>query len=212
MAFLFDTVTGTELNNGALTENGFRLDLARSRYLDVNVKKEVLKESADGLTEDIRFNHAAGDGQEYTGEGIYTITVENRYTHQKTQKKLYVGTDPLLKAYIVTGKSISALNQLVADGATIDENGNLTMPVNETVPSETIPAISETIVETSEPVFQTEYPETSEDEPTLSQLPEEADAEGSSHKNTITYVLPAIILGILMIVFLIIHIHRRKKL
>jgi len=83
MIFPFDVKTGAELTNTAITENGFYLDLAKSRYLDINIKKEVLKNGADGLTEDIRFNKPAKDGYEYIDEGIYTITVSNRSCHQK---------------------------------------------------------------------------------------------------------------------------------
>ena len=33
------------------------------------------------------------DGEKYTDEGIYTITVSNPYTEEKTVKKIYVGTN-----------------------------------------------------------------------------------------------------------------------
>lgn len=92
MVYPFDVATGSELTNSSMTENGFRLDLAKSRYLKINIKREVLKDSADGLVEDTRFNGAAKDGAEYTAEGIYTITVSNEYTGQLTTKKIYVGT------------------------------------------------------------------------------------------------------------------------
>lgn len=77
---LLNVATGDELTNSTMTENGFRLDLAKSRYLKVNIKREMLKDSADGLVEDTRFNGPARDGAEYTEEGIYTITVSNEYT------------------------------------------------------------------------------------------------------------------------------------
>ena len=128
MVFPFDVVTGEELTNKAITENGFYLDLAKSRYLDINVKKEVLHEGATGLTEDIRFNKPASDGEKYTDEGIYTITVSNQYTEEETVKKIYVGTNSVLKAYMMTGYSISDIQSLVKDGATIDNDGNITIP------------------------------------------------------------------------------------
>ena len=49
MAYPIDVKTGSELTNSSMTENGFRLDLAKSRYLKINLKKEILKDSADGL-------------------------------------------------------------------------------------------------------------------------------------------------------------------
>lgn len=126
MVFPFDVVTGQELTNSVFTENGFRIDLANSHYLNVDIKREVLNEGVDGLVEDIRFNRPAADGEEFTEEGIYTITVTNQYTNVTTEKKIYVGTNSLLKAYVVTGLSIEEINAKLADGKTeIDSNGNI---------------------------------------------------------------------------------------
>ncbi len=127
MIFPFDLSTGNELSNSSLTENGFKLDLAKSRYLNVNVQREVLTENGDQLVEDIRFNGPAKDGEEYTDEGIYTVTVTNQYTGQFTVKKIYVGSNPVLKAYITTGLSIPEINDLISNGASIDNEGNITV-------------------------------------------------------------------------------------
>ena len=148
MVFPFDVVTGEELTNTAITENGFYLDLAKSRYLEINVKKEVLHEGAAGLTEDVRFNKPASDGEKYTDEGIYTITVSNPYTEEETVKKIYVGTNNVLKAYMKTGYSISHIQSLLKDGATIDDAGNITIPEKAEEPkaienmSESAPALN----------------------------------------------------------------------
>ena len=88
-----------------MTENGFRLDLARSRYLDIDVKRSVLVDSPTGVVEDERFNRPAKDGDRYDAEGIYTISVSNRYTGESTVKTIFVGTDELLQAYIAKGFS-----------------------------------------------------------------------------------------------------------
>lgn len=125
MVYPFDVVTGSELTNSSMTENGFRLDLAKSRYLKVNIKREVLKDSADGLVEDTRFNGPAKDGAQYADEGIYTITVTNEYTGQFTVKKIYVGTNNVLRAHMTTGLSIPEINNLVAQGATISDDGTI---------------------------------------------------------------------------------------
>lgn len=125
MVYPFDVVTGSELANSSMTENGFRLDLAKSRYLKINLKREMLTESADGLVEDTRFNGPARDGAEYTDEGIYTITVTNEYTGQLTVKKIYVGTNNILRAYMATGLSIPEINDLVEQGATISDDGTI---------------------------------------------------------------------------------------
>lgn len=142
MAYPFDVVTGDELTNSSMTENGFRLDLAKSRYLDINIKREVLKNSADGLVEDTRFNGPAQEGAEYTEEGIYTITVHNQYTNQSTVKKIYVGTNNVLRAHITSGLSIPEINALVGQGATISEDGTIILA---TVEQPTDPLGSKTI-------------------------------------------------------------------
>ncbi len=157
MAYPFDISTGSELTNSSMTENGFRLDLAKSRYLKVNIKREVLKDSADGLVEDTRFNGPAKDGEEYTEEGIYTITVSNDYTNQFTVKKIYVGTNKVLRAYMTTGLSIPEINNLVADGATIMDDGTIKLAEKVIEPDK--PTESN---QTSGPVTESETSETNE--------------------------------------------------
>lgn len=127
MVYPLDISTGSELTNSSMTENGFMLDLAKSRYLQINVKREVLTDSADGLVEDTRSNAPAKDGEKYTEEGIYTITATNQYTNQKTTKKIYVGTNNLMKAVMTSGLSIEEINKLISEGATIDDEGTLTL-------------------------------------------------------------------------------------
>lgn len=130
MVYPFDVKTKSELNNTAFTEYGFYLDFAKSRYIDINVKKEILNEGANGLVEDVRFNRPASDGEEYTEEGIYTITASNKYTNQETQKVIYVGTNSILKAHVTTGKDIEDINNLIENGASIDESGNILTTAN----------------------------------------------------------------------------------
>lgn len=126
MVYPFDVESGKELTNSTMTESGFKLDLAKSRYLKINLKREVMKDSADGLVEDTRSNGPARDGAEYTDEGIYTITVKNEYTDQTTVKKIYVGTNKILRAYMAnmaSGLTIPEINEMVKDGATISDDG-----------------------------------------------------------------------------------------
>lgn len=113
MVFPFDLVTGEELKNTALAPNGFRLDLAYSRYLNINVKLSTLAEGTTGIVEDIRFNRPAKDGDQYTQQGIYTITVQNVYTEQETTKTLYVGDDPKLIDYVTQGYTLDQILQTV---------------------------------------------------------------------------------------------------
>ena len=83
----------------------------------------ILSESLDGLVEDIKFAGVAKEGRHYTDEGIYTIIVKNLATGDSVEKKVYVGDSDILKAHVVTGISISEINERLAIGAYIDENG-----------------------------------------------------------------------------------------
>lgn len=133
MVYPFDVNTKSELTNCSFTENGFYLDLANSRYLDIDVKKENYVEDNGTLIEDTRFNRPAKDGEEFTDPGIYTITVSNQYTGSETEKKIYVGTDPILKAYVTTGEDIDQIKELLSEGAVIEEDGTITLATNEVI-------------------------------------------------------------------------------
>ncbi len=183
MVYPFDVATGAELTNSSITENGFYLDLARSRYLNIDIKKEIRRTGAEGLTEDTRFNKPAKDGEVYTDEGIYTITVSNLYTNQTTTKIIYVGTDSVLKAHVVTGLSIGDIESQLAVGASIADDGTLIPAPDETLP----------------PVEPTEPPATAEPEstptpsgtPVLSAEPTAEPAE-KPKANFITWFIPVL--------------------
>lgn len=132
MIFPFDVKSGSELTNEAFTENGFYLDLANSRYLEINVQRVVFAETAGGYTEDVRSNRPAADGTHYTDEGVYTITVKNLYTAQSTKKVIYVGKDPVMKAFVVTGYSLRDIKQKLQAGYTISDSGRLIEPPKPT--------------------------------------------------------------------------------
>ena len=125
MVYPFDVTTGSELTNAAFTENGFYLDLAYSRYLEVNVTRQLLDNSGAELIEDVRYNRPARDGEQYTDEGVYVIDVTNPSTGQSTTKTIYVGTDPLLRSYATTGRPISEIQDMVDEGAEIAEDGTI---------------------------------------------------------------------------------------
>lgn len=137
MVYPRDVKTNSELTNTSVTENGFYLDFANSRYLDINIKKEILNKGANGLAEDVRFNRPAKDGDEYTEEGIYTITSSNKYTGQLTTKKIYVGKDDVLKAVTTNGLSVTEVQDFIAAGAKIDDDGKIILAGHETLTSET---------------------------------------------------------------------------
>lgn len=126
MVFPFDIATGDELSNQAITPNGFKLDMAKSRYLTVDVKKSVVTESSDGYAEDVRFNRPAKDGDEYTEEGIYEFSVKNQYTGETTTKTIYVGDSNYLKALSVNKLTVQELNAKLEKGAKIGDDGTIT--------------------------------------------------------------------------------------
>lgn len=128
MVFLFDSATGSELTNSSTTKNGFTIDLARSRYLDVNVKREMLASNGEDFVEDTRYNGPARDGEEYTDPGVYTITATNPSTGQSTEKRIYVGDDPVLRAFVTTGYSLDEIRDQVSQGAQVADDGTISWP------------------------------------------------------------------------------------
>lgn len=115
MAFLFDSETNSELFNGYTTPNGFKIDLAGSRYLNVSVKREILNDTETGLIEDTRFNKSANDGDVFTDPGIYTITVANpESTEDPTIKRVYVGDSELLATAVANSLSITEAKEKLA--------------------------------------------------------------------------------------------------
>lgn len=133
MIFPRDAKTNSELINSSCTENGFYLDLAKSRYLDIDIKKQLLNESSTGLVDDTRFNKPATDGDEFTDEGVYTVTATNRYTNQTTTKIIYVGTNDLLKAYATTQLSLPEIQKQLDQGAKVSEEGKIIYASNSSV-------------------------------------------------------------------------------
>lgn len=127
MVFLLDSETGSELTSSSVTENGFTVDFAKSRYLDIFVKRSVLSDNGQELV-DIRSNEPASDGKNYTDPGIYTITAVNPSTSQTTEKVIYVGNNPLLKCYAITGYSLEQIQDMLNQGATISDDGSIVWP------------------------------------------------------------------------------------
>ena len=182
MIFLFDKENGTELSSGSFTENGFRIDYANSQYLRVNVKREVLKDGFDGLTEDTRFNSVAADGDEFTDEGVYTITVTNRGLENvsPTVKRVYVGTDNILKAYMVNNLSISEIKEMIELGATITDEGIIIPPDPEQEP------VVETEEEEKIEVQETAVVEETSEDAAVAQSTEEITIDNSDYGKTVT--------------------------
>ena len=187
MVFPFDTGTGQELTNSSFTENGFYLDLANSHYLTIQVKREVWAKGTDGWVKDTRFNRVVSDGEQYTEEGIYTLTVTNPYTNATTEKVIYVGTNSILKAYVTTGMTLEEIEAQVAEGATIDEMGNI------------IPAATQ-VPESTE---QTTETETEEDVPIIN--------DEANDDNILPYVIIAAVVIAIIIIVIVIRNNKKKK-
>lgn len=130
MVYPMDAVTGSELSSSSYTENGFVLDLAYSRYLDLMVKRQLMDESGN-LVEDKVFDNLAKNGSTFTEEGLYTITARNRYTDQMISKVIYVGTRDMLKAVAKSGLGLEEVKKLVDRGAEIDKYGNIDVSLIE---------------------------------------------------------------------------------
>ncbi len=141
--FELGTTQKNELANNSVTSNGFSLDLAKSRYLKINIKRETLSSNGTSLSEDTRFNSLVKDGEEYKDEGIYTITVTNEYTKLTTQKRIYVGDNKKIIAYMKSGLSLEEINKQLNAGATINDEGEIVLPEAE----ETNKTTSEEVVE-----------------------------------------------------------------
>jgi hypothetical protein len=212
MIFPFDLQTGSELSNRSYTENGFYLDLAKSRYLKPIVKKETLADGASGLTEDTRFNRPAKDGDKYTEEGIYTISVTNPYTDKTTEKIIYVGTNKILKAYAVTGLPIMEIRQMLDKGAKIQDDGQIFTATPTLTPTATFtptatntpePMVTPTITDTPTIIVESRQDENKE----TSIKPQE---KSFIEKNQSLLILAGTIV-VVFIVWFIITYSRRKK-
>ena len=197
MVYPFDVATGSELSDSSVTENGFKLDLAKSRYLLINVTHSVWTKGANGYTEDVRFNHPAKEGEPYTKEGIYTIEVKNPTTGSSTVKKIYVGSDSVMKASMNAknaGFTLDEIAAMVEQGAVINDDGTIVMPtaVEKTEPApEVTEAAVTTVAETTE-APETEVVEAAADEP---------EAESKSFPAAAIIIILAIIaVGIAVVV------------
>lgn len=205
MVYPFDAVTGAELPDRAITANGFKLDMAKSRYLTIDVKRIVLNVGTDDqLTEDVRFNRPAKDNDIYTEDGIYTFTVKNLYTDETTTKTIYVGTGKYLLALSKNLLTVDALNEKIEQGAKVSDNGMISDYVPPAPPA---PEESE-----SEPVaaVDTPIPDISPEDPPTA-VPESAETEAPQNGYSTLFVIVVLIvvIGGVFATFLVVK--RAKK-
>jgi len=210
MVYPFDNLTGSELADNAITENGFKLDMAKSKYLTIDVKRSVLVVGTDGyLTEDVRFNRPAKDGEVYTSEGIYTFTVRNLYTNEETEKTIYVGSSNYLRALSATGMSIAELNAEIEKGSIIREDGTIEafVPVDTTPVETQAPTENETTPVASEPTTTDATINNSDDADPIVTPSTDGDAENPG-LGTTPFVVGAI--AIVVVVSAMVSTKRRK--
>ena len=196
MIYPLDCVTGGELVNGSLTTNGFTLDYAKSRYLNCTIKKEILADNGLALKEDTRFNKVVKDGDVFTEEGIYTITIRNNYTGvEPTEKKIYVGSNPVLKAYIARGcrNTIEEITEFINLGAVINDDGSILFPAFTNPPEPTIPPSSN-------------YPHSGEN----TQEPRSSETVTRKKANWIIPVI-VVLVSIIIVISLVILLNKKKK-
>lgn len=160
-----DLKTGSELRNNAITPNGFRLDLARSKYLSMEMQLYGIKRNEYGIELEPKGVQVVSEKGEYQKEGVYVITVTNEFLNTPVEKRLYVGSDMYLKA-MHNGVSIEEINEKISSGYTLTSAGILISPTPTPTPSptstptpipllDTLPVQEETIIE----VTPTEKPE-----------------------------------------------------
>lgn len=126
MIFARDLGTQNELYDHDITKDGFKLDYANSKYLKVDVEQKIIKYNGTSYSEDTRRNRAANDGKEYSEEGVYMISVKHDYDDdQKTEKVIYVGDSPIIKALSKNNITVAEINNLLAQGYVVEDDGSL---------------------------------------------------------------------------------------
>ena len=217
MVFPRDIKTGGELSEKSFTEDGFWLDFAKTRYLNVSIKKEKLVDGNTGVAEDTRFNKPAKDGERFTEEGIYTITAKNRYTDDTTSKTICVGKNDILKAYFATGLSVAEINELLEQGYKIADDGTFIEPPKPTATPTSTPAptATPTIEPTSDQVTPTATSST------VTEAPSEGQSETQNKSNnkkdetdSLTWVIAVsafVALAILVCAFIIVRKNRHSN-
>lgn len=149
MVYPFDVMNGTELRDNSWTANGFKLDMARSRYLSIDIQRISVGVDGNGFVyQDSRVNEPTKDGASYTKEGIYVFTVKNIYADLVTTKSIFVGENKYLAALAKNNLTVEQLNEYIRNGYDISNIGVLIEPKIEDV-EETIESVSADFAEES---------------------------------------------------------------
>ena len=204
MIFPFDLTTQSELRDRDISESGFRLDYAESKYLTVNVEYQAIEFNGTSYVADTRENKVATNGREYTKDGIYIITVENKTKNSRTtEKTLYVGNSPIIRALSKNNISINDINELLRQGYTINEEGGLVSNLREE-PEDIEEEVRDTEEATEEAIEQTHI---------VSEEPDKAETESPESKieeKASKPIAPIVVVGVCIILVLAIVVYKNK--
>ncbi len=203
MFFPFDMGTGSELKDGALTESGFRLDLAKSRFLNMNVKQFEIVDNNGVYCEDVRSNAVASDGDTFVKEGKYIITASSEYSSIPTEKTIYVGESAIIKAMASSGYTLEKINELLANGYVLNDDGSLEKDEIE---------VEVTTEETKEEVKEEITTETTENEivPVSTEPVCIEDDKNNESGNVIPIILLVVFLVVVGVVAFVVYSKKKK--
>lgn len=142
--FAFDS-KGNELLSGAVS-NQFTLDFANSRYLQINIKREIAVNSNELMeSSDVRFNSVGVDKRTYDTPGVWTITARNEVTGDSTTRRILVidsnDTEEANALKVATSKKYSEFSSL-----NVKNNNEEVNISNEKIVSENKDGIVVTII------------------------------------------------------------------
>ena len=109
MFFMFDTATGSELQDYSTTADGFRIDLANSHSLSISYTRYAINQEETGL--DVRKTGLCSDGDVFEKVGYYVITVTNKETNEELTKHIFVGRNADLEEYMAVDESLSKFSK-----------------------------------------------------------------------------------------------------
>ena len=101
MYFLYDTNSGSEIQDYSRVDKGFRIDLKNSHAIGMYAERYELNQKRNGL--DTRSSEPVSDGDRFEKTGYYEITGTNTATKEKMTKHIFVGSEEDLALYKATG-------------------------------------------------------------------------------------------------------------
>lgn len=124
---LEDLGTGETLEDRASTSTGFFLCADTSSYLQIQYTRQRLIGSPDGWTLEEVGSGTARRQQEFTEEGIYTLTMQNVYTGETRYKTIYVGTDEASSEFTASGSTVENFRKETDNSDAFTEKGAAAM-------------------------------------------------------------------------------------